>query len=138
MPCAPVVRHGFSAFSRIRRNTLCYCALRLPATVPYVERTPVAARLCRRAKAWPWSSAAAHLRGHDDGLVEVRPMLTLVDGREAYLSDPCDEEIAAHIKKHSGTGRPLGDERFVRSLERITGGVLRRRRLGPKHGMEER
>jgi len=70
----------------------------LPATVRYVERNPVAARLCRRAKAWPWSSAAAHLRGHDDGLVEIRRMLTLADNREAYLSDPCDEEIAAHIK----------------------------------------
>jgi hypothetical protein len=29
MPCAPVIRHGLSAFSRIRRNTLRYCALRL-------------------------------------------------------------------------------------------------------------
>jgi hypothetical protein len=56
-------------------------------------------------------------------------MLTLVDDWEAYLCDPCDEEIAAHIKKHSRTGRPLGDERFVRSLEHITGRVLRRRRL---------
>jgi len=110
----------------------------LLATVRYVERNPVAARLCRRPEAWPWSSAAAHLHGRDDGLVEVQPMLTLVDDWEAYLSDPCDEEIGAHIKKHSRTGRPLGDERFVRSLERITGRVLRRRRPGPKHGMEVR
>jgi putative transposase len=57
---------------------------------------------------------------------------SLVDDWEAYLSDPGDEEIAAHIKKHSRTGRPLGDERFVQSLERITGRVLRRRRPGPK------
>jgi len=82
MPCAPVIRHGLSSFSRIRRNTLRYCALRLLATVRYVERNPVAARLCRTPQAWPWSSAAAHLRGQDDGLVEVQPMLTLVDDWE--------------------------------------------------------
>jgi putative transposase len=104
----------------------------LLATIRYVEGNPVAARLCHWTEAWPRSSAAAHLRGQDDGLVEVRPMLTLVDDWEAYLSDPGDEEIAAHIKKHSRTGRPLGDERFVQSLERITGRVLRRRRPGPK------
>ena len=38
----------------------------LLATVRYVERKPVAAPLCRRPEAWPWSSAA-HLRGRDDG-----------------------------------------------------------------------
>ena len=92
----------------------------------------------RLGEAWPWSSAAVHLRGHDDDLVEVRPMLTLADDWEAYLSDPCDEEIAAHIQKHSRTGRPLGGESFVQSLERITGRVLRRRRPGPKHRMEEK
>ena len=104
----------------------------LLATVRYVERDPVAAHLCRRPEAWPWSSAAAHIRGRDDALVVVRPMLERLDDWAAYLSDAEDEEIAAHISKHSRTGRPLGDERFVPTLERISGRVTRRRRPGPE------
>jgi REP element-mobilizing transposase RayT len=34
----------------------------LLATVRYVERNPVAARLCESAGQWPWSSTRAHLR----------------------------------------------------------------------------
>ena len=104
----------------------------LLATVRYVERDPVAAHLCRRPEAWPWSSAAAHLRGRDDGLVDVRPMPQRVDDWAGYLSDAEDEKIAVQIRKDSRTGRPLGDERFVRTLERISGRVLRRRRPGPE------
>jgi hypothetical protein len=110
MPCAPVIRHGLSAFSRIRRflrirrNTLRYCALRLLAAVRYVERNPVAARLCRTPQAWPWSSAAAHLRGQDDGLVEVQPMLTLVDDWEMRKCGNAPNDVApSHCR--SGLGR---------------------------------
>lgn len=104
----------------------------LLATVRYVERNPVAARLCRRAEEWPWSSARAHMRGRDDGLVEVQPMLSLVGGWESYLSESGNDGIASHIKKHSRSGRPLGDERFVQTTERLTGRVLTQRRPGRK------
>ncbi len=104
----------------------------------FVERNPVAAHSCRRAEAWPWSSATAHLRGWDDDLVEVRPMLDRVDDWDAYLSEPGDDGIAAHIRKHSRTGRPLGDERLLQSLERVTGLVLRRSHPGPKSRTGER
>lgn len=104
----------------------------LLAAVRYVERNPVAAHLCRRPQGWPWSSAAAHLHGRDDGLVDVLPMLQRVDDWAAYLADAEDEEIAVHIRKHSRTGRPLGDDRFVRTLESISGRDLRRRRPGPQ------
>jgi len=110
----------------------------LLATVRYVERNPVAAKLCRRAEDWLWSSAAAHVQGRDNGLVEVRPMLSLVDDWAAYLSDPEDDGIRTHISKHSRTGRPLGDEGFVQSLERITGRVLIRRPPGRKKKAEEK
>ena len=96
----------------------------LIASVRYVERNPVAARLCRRPEDWPWSSAAAHLCGRNDGLVKVRPMLSRVNDWAAYLAGAGDEDIRAHISKHSRTGRPLGDERFLQALERITGRVL--------------
>jgi putative transposase len=110
----------------------------LMATVRYVERNPLAARLCRRAQDWPWSSAAAHLRGRDDRLGEVRSMLSRVDDFAAYLSNPGGDGIGAHIRKHSRTSRPLGDEGFVQTLERLTGRALIRRTPGRKKKVEEK
>ena len=43
----------------------------LLSTVRYVERNPVAARLCVNPQDWEWSSARAHLKGEDDKLVSV-------------------------------------------------------------------
>ncbi len=104
----------------------------LLATVRYVERNPVAARLCRHAEDWPWSSAAAHLRARDDGLVEVRPMLSRVDDWTTYLSNGGDDGIGVHISTNSRTGRPLGNARFVHTIERITSRVLACRPPGRK------
>ncbi len=104
----------------------------LLATVRYVERNPVAARLCRCAEDWPWSSAAAHLRARDDGLVEVQPMLSRIHDWAAYLSEAEDRGIGARIAANSRTGRPLGDALFVRTLERITGRRLACRPPGRK------
>jgi len=108
----------------------------LLATVRYVERNPVAARLCRCAEDWPWSSAAAHLRAQDDGLVEVQPMLSRIDDWAAYLSDAEDRGIGVQISANSRTGRPLGDALFVRTLERITGRRLACRAPGRKRKPE--
>lgn len=104
----------------------------LLAAVRYVERNPVTAGLCRRAEEWAWSSTMAHLRGTDDGLAEVRPMLSLVDDWAAYLTNGADNGIEALISKHLRTGRPLGNEQFVQKLERITGRVLAPRPVGRK------
>ena len=45
----------------------------LLATVRYVERNPVAARLCRRSEAWPWSSAAIAERMRDQASPVMAP-----------------------------------------------------------------
>lgn len=42
----------------------------LLACALYVERNPVRAGLCKRAVDYPWSSAAAHVSGKDDCLVQ--------------------------------------------------------------------
>ncbi len=110
----------------------------LLAAVRYVEQNPVAARLCRRAQDWPWSSAAAHLRGRDDGLVEVQPMLSRVDDWAAYLLDAGEDDIRVQISTNSRTGRPLGDALFVHTLERITGRALSCRPPGRKKKPEEK
>jgi len=44
----------------------------------YAELNPVRARLVGRAREWRWSSARAHLKGQDDALVQVSPLLKRV------------------------------------------------------------
>ena len=108
------------------------------ATVRHVERNPVAARLVRRPEDWTWSSAAAHLRARDDALVEVWPLLSRITDWAAYLSNPEDGGIGERISTNSRTGRPLGDERFVHTLEELTGRVLKCRSSGRKKKPEEK
>ena len=104
----------------------------LMATVRYVELNPVVAKLCRQAEEWPWSSAAAHVAGTNDGLVQVEPMLARVRDWRAYLSGSDDDEHRSRVAKHSRTGRPLGNAGFVAALEHITGRNLTPGRPGRK------
>lgn len=104
----------------------------LLAAARYVERNPVGARLCGRAQDWAWSSAAAHLAGRDDALVAVRPMLDLVADWAAFIDEGEDERFNGLLRGHASTGRPLGSDGFVESLERRLARSLKRKKPGPK------
>ena len=104
----------------------------LLATVRYVERNPVAARLCESAGQWPGSSARAHLRGQDDDLVRAKPMLDRINDWRAYLSNEVENHQADSIRRHTRTGRPLGTAEFVHNLEQVTGKPLAPKRPGRK------
>jgi len=57
----------------------------LLAAALYVERNPVRAGLVDRPEAYKWSSAAAHVSGHDDGLVKTAPLLEMAgDWRRSF------------------------------------------------------
>jgi putative transposase len=98
----------------------------------YVLMNPVVAGLCRRPQDWPWSSARAHLRGCSDGLTTVGPLAERVRDWDDFLRAPLDDVDANLLEKHMGTGRPLGDEDFLRELEVQTGQRLVPRRAGRK------
>jgi putative transposase len=98
----------------------------------YVERNPVRAGLCRRAAAYRWSSAAAHVRGVDDGLVRVKPLLDLEPNWRAVLAQDVPLENVHELRRHESTGRPLGGERFLGRLERMVGRVLHPAKAGRK------
>jgi len=102
--------------------------------VKYVELNPVRAKLCHRPDLWMWSSVHAHLNGRDDELVNVKPMLKRVGDWCNYLKTGSSEQAMLNIQNHGRTGRPLGDNRFVRALERVTGRRLQRGKPGPKSG----
>lgn len=96
----------------------------LYAAVRYIEMNPVKANICSNPSDWPWSSARAHLSGQDDALVRVKPMLSRVGQWQHYLSTPIDEEKTKNLRHHASSGRPLGDDGFLASLEEMTGREL--------------
>jgi putative transposase len=102
------------------------------AAVRYIETNPVRAGLAKRPWQYPWSSAAAHVRGKDDLLVKVKPMLSRVGNWREYLSIEQDSTDMELLRRHSRTGRPLGSSDFVESLEAQTGRPLVPRKPGPK------
>jgi putative transposase len=104
----------------------------LLATVRYVERNPVAAGLCETPEQWRWSSARAHLKGQDDGLVRVKPMLDRIDNWSAYLTNNNGTSEIDTIRRHTRTGRPLGASHFINKLEQLTGKQIAPKRPGPK------
>ena len=104
----------------------------LHAAVRYVELNPVHAGMVKRAEDYPWSSARAHLAGENDGLVKVVPMLKRVSDWSEYLGSDLDESTKEEIRKHGRTGRPLGDDKFMARIERLTGVDFRPKKRGRK------
>ena len=104
----------------------------LLAAVRYVELNPVRAGLAERPWQYCWSSAAAHIRGRDDALVKVKPMLSRVRDWREYLSSQQDSTDMELVRRHTRNGRPLGNRDFVESLEARTGRTLVPLKRGPK------
>ena len=98
----------------------------------YVELNPVLAGLAKTAGNWPWSSAAAHLKGADDGLVRVGSLLERVEDWRAFLDGGLGDGEAETVRRHAHTGRPLGDDDFVAGLEKKLKRPLGARKRGRK------
>jgi len=104
----------------------------LLAAVRYIELNPVRAGLVEAAEAYPWSSAAAHIHGREDRLVDPALMAKFIPDWRAFLATEPDDETLERIRKHENTGRPLGSEQFVKRLEADTGRDLKLMKRGKK------
>lgn len=104
----------------------------LLAAVRYVELNPVRAGLCGRAEDWRWSSVRAHLGITVDNLISQSPILEQISDWRAYLDQNVRDDLIEDLRKHTRTGRPAGDEEFLKRLEDMTGRKIRRRKPGPK------
>jgi putative transposase len=99
----------------------------------YVSLNPVRARLVDRAEDWRWSSVRAHLAGQDDELVRVAPALERYGDFANFLGSPADYADAWRaLRQSETTGRPLGDDAWITSLEAKTGRTLAPQKRGPK------
>ena len=104
----------------------------LLAAARYVELNPVRAGLVVAPSDYRWSSARAHLKGKDDGLVTVSPLLEIGGKWRRLLTSAATEEEIERFRQHERTGRVLGDDDFQKRLEKNLGRVLRRQKPGPK------
>ena len=104
----------------------------LLAAARYVELNPVQAGLVRDPGAYPWSSAAAHLRGEDDGFVRAQPLRDLVADWPTFLQSGLTPGQIQRLERHARTGRPLGTCAFVAGIEQRVGRVLGPGKPGPK------
>jgi putative transposase len=104
----------------------------LLAAARYIELNPVRAGMVVAPSDYLWSSARAHLKGKDDGLAKVSPLLQIAGNWRRLLTSAASEEDIEMFRQHERTGRVLGDEDFQKRLEKNLGRVLRRQKPGPK------
>ena len=101
-----------------------------------IERNPVKARLAVAAEDGPWSSAAAHAAGRADAVAESDWLNERIAGwvctRREHLLEPDEAELAVAMRRRENTGRPLGDETFVKHLGALLGRDLLPKKRGPK------
>jgi putative transposase len=104
----------------------------LAAALRYVSLNPVRARLVARAQDWKWSSTRAHLRGKDDGLTARQPVREIIPDFAGLLASAPEQDLFDSLRASESIGRPLGSDRFLARIERLTGRVLKPRKRGPK------
>lgn len=111
----------------------------LLACARYIENNPVRANLVETPWKWPWSSALAHLAGKNDKLVNVEPLLSMInDGWKKFLAGGADRDEFEEIRKHGRTGRPLGGHNFMKQLEDKLGRNLMPKKRGRKPQKEQK
>jgi putative transposase len=103
----------------------------LLAAAKYIEMNPVRANLAPDPYSWKWSSARAHAASKDDVLVKVSPLLELVGEWKLFLAD-AEKEDAEKIRRHERTGRALGADSFLESLEHSLQRTVKPQKAGRK------
>jgi putative transposase len=83
-------------------------------------------------------STRAHLRGKEDGLTALAPIKERFPGFADLLASEPEVELFDRLRAAESIGRPLGDDRFLSRIERLTGRALKPGKRGPKPHAAER
>lgn len=94
----------------------------------YVERNPVRAGIVNEPWKWKWSSAPVHTSEKEEGFIQLQDFTRIVDASHAswkkYLGSTDEAKFLCTIRQNTRSGRPLGKEDFVRTLEENFGKTL--------------
>ncbi len=104
----------------------------LLGAVRYGELNPVKARFVNKPDQWKFSSAKAYFYQEEDILVKPSQLNDTVSDWEEFLGlEPSNEDIKT-LQRYERTGRPLGNESFIISLEKSIGRHLKPKKPGWK------
>jgi putative transposase len=101
----------------------------------YVEQNPQRACLVQRPWDWLWSSANVHLRGVEDGLVDLaqwRRQYTAQQWKQNLELGLQNAQLLRRIREATAKGWPLGSETFLDRVENQLGRPARPQLPGPK------
>jgi putative transposase len=104
--------------------------------VRYVSLNPVRAKLVKRARDWRWSSVRAHLKGKDDELVSIAPVLERYPDFAALLKGGEDEVASEVLRKAETIGRPIGETAWLEKIEHALGRKVRPEKRGPRANLK--
>ena len=105
----------------------------------YVEQNPQRARLVQRSWDWHCSSAAAHIRGQDDGLLGLSAwhLRYASQAWRQYLKLGLrDADLVKRIRDATGKGWPLGSDSFLEGRQHSLRSPSRPRAPGRKLGFK--
>jgi putative transposase len=100
----------------------------------YVELNPIRAGMVNSPSRCQWSSAAAHVRGSDDVLVKVAPLLKLATPWRGFLARAIPEEEIKLLRAHQCTGRPWVTRSFSRRWKKSSAESSDVKSPGPSQG----
>ncbi len=97
----------------------------LIASARYVERNPVRAKLVKKPTDYVWSSAESHTAISNNDIIDASHLFKYVEVKQcewkAFVDRSDEPEEIANIRKHTITGRPLGNVVFIQKLEKTFG-----------------
>jgi putative transposase len=103
------------------------------AAARYIERNPVRAKMCKQAWNYEFSSAKYHV-----GSIKTDPLLTdktwhhsPKEWKELLREEAKEIEL---IRRSTKTGRPSGNEEFIKNLEKVSGRKLVIKKAGRRSG----
>ncbi len=99
----------------------------------YIELNSVRAGLAKEPEDWRWRRVKAKMKGKDDILVKTRPLQGIVNRPwgEVISSDVQAQEIGI-CRKNERSGRPLGEDLFIKKMESILDRRLKPQKPGLK------
>ncbi len=104
------------------------------ATLRYVERNPVRAKMVRKAERYRWSSAAAHCHLREDKVLTSSERWWLqfnqINDWSSWLAESDEAEELSVIRRNIEKGLPCGSDKFLNKLEKMTGRALKYRPQG--------
>ena len=97
----------------------------------YIEQNPVRVGLVKEAVRYNWSSSRSHILGELDKILIGDDWLSEAE-RKSYgeFVNRRDEKKEEIIRRATGTGRPLGLDKFLAKMEGLLDRYLRPRKRG--------